>query len=89
MLGVGVIRRIVGVVLRPRTTFAALVGRPVWIDTWLVILAVVTICAALLLISDIGVLAVVDERERVVEAFGGTVDDTEHAALLENPPYWV
>jgi hypothetical protein len=77
------------VVLRPRTTFAALVGRPVWIDTWLAVLAVVTICAVLLLISDIGVLAVVDERERVVEAFGGTVDDAQHAALLEHPPYWV
>jgi hypothetical protein len=89
LLGVAVIRRIAGVILRPRTTFAALVERPAWVDTWWTILAVVTICAALLLISDIGELALVDERERVVEAFGGTVDDAQHAALLESPPYWV
>jgi hypothetical protein len=84
-----VVRRIAGVVLRPRTTFAALVDRPAWFGTWLAILAVVTICATVLLISDVGHMALVDERERVIEAFGGSVDDAQHAALLANPPVWV
>lgn len=83
------VRRIVGAVVRPRTTFAALVNRPAWFDTWLAILAVVTVCAATLLISDVGQMALVDERERVIETFGGTVDDRRHAALLANPPVWV
>jgi hypothetical protein len=66
-----------------------LVERPAWLGTWLAILAVVTICAAVLLISDVGHQAVVDERVRVVETFGGTVGDAEYAALLANPPFWV
>lgn len=78
-----------GVVLRPRITFAALVSRPAWFDTWFAILAVVTICAGTLLISDVGQMALVDERERVIETFGGAVDDAQHAALLANPPLWV
>jgi Yip1-like protein len=84
-----VIRRIAGVVLRPRTTFAALVGRPAWLDTWVAILAVVTICATVLLITDVGQQALVDERVRVIETFGGTVDDAGYASLLARPPYWV
>jgi hypothetical protein len=84
-----VIRRIAGVLLRPRTTFAALIGRPVWIDTWFAILAVVTICAAVLLISDVGQQALVDERVRVVESFGGTIDDAQYASLLAKPPFWM
>lgn len=83
------IRRIAGVLLRPRTTFAALIGRPVWLDTWVAIFAVVTICAVLLLISDVGQQALVDERVRVVETFGGSIDDAQYAALLADPPVWV
>jgi Yip1-like protein len=84
-----VIRRLAGVILRPRTTFAELIRRPAWIDTWLAILAVTALCAVSLLTSDVGQQAVVDERERVIETFGGTVDDAQHDILLANPPYWV
>ena len=83
------IRRLAGVVLRPRIIFAELIRRPAWIDTWLAILAVTALCAGTLLTSDVGQQAVVDERERVIETFGGTVDDALHSVLLANPPYWV
>jgi Yip1-like protein len=84
-----VIRRLAGVIVRPRHIFAELIREPAWIDTWLAILAVTALCAVTLLTSDVGQQAVVDERERVIETFGGTIDDAQHHVLLENPPYWV
>ena len=85
----GVIGRIAGVVWCPRATLAALVRQPTWVATWLLILIVWAICGAWLLSSDVGRQALIDERVRVVEAFGGTVTDDEYAALLANPPWWV
>src|SRR5687767_275637 len=85
----GLIRRVVGVIVRPRLTMAALVAKPAWLDTWLLILAVFAGCGAWLLSSDIGQQALVDERVRVIEAFGGSVDDAAYSALQANPPWWV
>lgn len=85
----GLIRRITGVVLRPRATFASLVHQPAWIGTWLVILLVWSLCGGWLLATDVGQLALVDEHVRAVEAFGGDITDAEYAALLEAPPWWV
>ena len=83
------IRRIAGVLTRPRATFAALVQQPAWVATWLVVLTVWAACGGWLLSTDAGQQALVDERERVIETFGGTVTDAEHAALLASPPWWV
>jgi hypothetical protein len=76
-------------VIHPRATFVELAERPVWWDTWLIILGIWAVCGTLLLGSRIGDQALVDERERVIEALGGTVTDTQHAALLAQPPRWV
>ncbi len=83
------IRRIAGVIVRPRTTFAALVTRPAWVDTWLLLFAVFALCGSWLLSTDIGQQSLVDERVRVVEAFGGTVSDAEYRALQARPPWGV
>jgi hypothetical protein len=76
-------------ITHPRATLVELAERPVWWDTWLVILGVWAVCGTLLLGSRIGDQALVDERERFIETLGGTVTDTQHAALLANPPRWV
>lgn len=83
------IRRIAGVVTRPRATLAELVGQPVWAATWVFILVVWTICGWWLLSTDVGQQALVDERVRVIESFGGTVTEPEYAALVAEPPWWV
>lgn len=80
---------IAGVVLRPRATFATLVKAPAWLSTWSVILIVWAACGAWLLSTDVGQQALVDERVRVVETFGGVVSDGEYAALQASPPWWV
>jgi hypothetical protein len=47
------------------------------------------LCGGLLLGTDVGRQALVDERVRVVEVTGGTVTDAEYAALQANPPWLV
>jgi hypothetical protein len=84
-----VIRRIAGMVMHPRLTMAELVRQPVWALTWLFILVLVGGCAAILLVTEVGRQAVVDERVRVIEMFGGAVDDGRYAELQAAPPWWV
>lgn len=68
---------------------AVLVRRPAWVDTWVFILSVTALCGAVLLTTDVGQQALVDERVRVTESFGGRVDDATYAAWQAQPPYWV
>ena len=83
------IRRLAGVVLRPRATLAALAAVPAWAATWSVILTVWAVCGGWLLSTDVGQQALVDERVRVIESLGGTVSDAEYAAMRAAPPRWV
>ena len=78
--------RLAGVVWSPRKTMSAIVADPAFLSTWFVLLLVWAACAALLLRTDVGQQALVDERVRVVEAFGGRVDDAAYAALQDRPP---
>jgi hypothetical protein len=55
----------------------------------LVILVVWTACGSWLLSTDVGQQALVDERVRVIESFGGRVTDADYAALQANPPWWI
>lgn len=83
------IRLLAGVVLRPRATLAELVRRPVWVATWLFILIVWAICGGWLLSTEVGQQALVDERVRVIEVFGGVITDDDYAVLQAQPPWWV
>lgn len=65
---------------------AALVATPSWVGAWIVVLLVWLIPAAWLLSTPVGQQALVDERVRQVEAFGGRIDDEAYAALQQSPP---
>lgn len=82
-------RRVTGVLLHPRATMAEVVRHPVFITTWVAVLLAVLVCGGLLLSTDVGRQALVDERVRVTEALGGRVDDAQYARLQANPPYLV
>jgi hypothetical protein len=84
-----VIRRIAGAIARPRATLAGLIAAPAWVTTWSAILFVWAVCGGWLLSTDVGRQALVDERVRVVETFGGSVTDTQYAAFQASPPWWV
>jgi hypothetical protein len=80
-------RRIAGVLRHPRSTMAALVAAPAFFSTWALLLIVWLVPAVWLLSTDVGRQAVVDERVRVIEAFGGDVDDRAYSALQASPPW--
>jgi len=79
-------RRVTGVLVHPRATMAEVVRHPAFITTWVVVLLAVGICGGLLLSTQVGQQALVDERVRVTEALGGRVDDAAYARLQANPP---
>lgn len=57
--------------------------------TWAVLLLLWTAAGAVVLQSPTGRQALVDERVRMVEALGGSVNDAEYAALQAQPPIWI
>ena len=82
-------RRVIGVLWHPRRTMNEVASRPAFALAWVVILAVLAVCAFALLSTRVGRQALVDERVRVVEALGGRVDDAAYGALQANPPWLV
>ena len=83
------IRRLAGVLTRPRATLAEVIQAPAWIVPWFVILGLWAILGGLLLATEVGQQALVDERVRVIETFGGTVSDDAYAVMQASPPWWV
>jgi hypothetical protein len=81
-------RHIAGVLIRPRSTMAALVAAPTWLTAWALLLVVWLVPAVWLLTTGVGRQALIDERVRQVEAFGGQVSDAEYDAWQQSPP-WV
>jgi hypothetical protein len=65
---------------------AEVVRHPVFVTTWVVVLLAVVVCGGLLLSTQVGQQALVDERVRVTEALGGRVDDADYARLEAAPP---
>jgi hypothetical protein len=74
---------------RPRTILAGLMERPVWVGTWAFILIFWAVLGGWLLSTDIGQQALIDERVRMIEAFGGSVSDALYRSLQARPPWWV
>jgi hypothetical protein len=79
-------RRVLGVLRHPRSTMVEVVRHPAFLTTWVVVLLTVAVCGGLLLSTDVGRQALVDERVRVTEALGGRVDDAQYARLQASPP---
>lgn len=81
-----VLRRPGSVVVAPRATLRAVARRPEWLGAWAVGLALWGAAGAWLLSTEAGRLALVDERVRLIEAFGGNLDDEAYEALVTRPP---
>ena len=59
------------------------------LTTWFLFQVLWAAAAAGLLSTAVGRQALVDERVRVIESLGGSVDDPAYARLQAAPPYWV
>ena len=82
-------RSVTGVLLHPRSTMDEVVRHPAYLTVWAGVLITVALCGGLLLPTQVGQQALVDERVRVTEALGQRVDDAEYARLEANPPVTV
>ena len=81
--------RITGVVLRPRSTLAAVVTRPRSAGVLATLTAVTFAATAGFLATDVGQVALVDQWERTALAFGRPVDDARYAEMQEFSRYRV
>lgn len=75
--------RMVGVVRAPRATFERLAVNPRSADVLVVTFLVTALSSALLLKTETGRLALLDQWERTALAFGQTVGDSEYVALAK------
>jgi hypothetical protein len=70
-----------GVIRDPRATFGRLAANPRWADVLLVTFLVTAFSSALLLETETGRLALLDQWERTALAFGQPVTDSSYAML--------
>jgi hypothetical protein len=75
--------RMLGVIRTPRATFERLAVNPRWADVLVVTFLVTALSSALLLETETGRLALLDQWERTAVAFGQTVGDSEYAELAQ------
>ena len=82
-------RSVTGVLLHPRSTMDEVVRHPAFLTAWIGVVLTVAVCGGLLLPTQVGQQALVDEQVRVNEALGRRVDDAEYARLQAHPPVLV
>ncbi len=71
----GLFARIVGVLLSPRATYAAVAAKPRSLGVLAVVLVVIGIAQGVFLSSEVGQRLVLDQQIRAMEAFGMNVTD--------------
>lgn len=81
--------RVGGLVIRPRSTFAAIVARPHAAGVLALLTAASFGAMAAFVVTDVGQIALVDQWERTALAFGQTVDDARYAEMQRMSRYAV
>ena len=79
--------RLVGVILSPRATYAAVAARPRVLGALAVVLTVIVAATFLFLSTEVGQQASLDDNVRRMEAFGRTVSDAQYAQMEQMAPY--
>jgi Yip1 domain len=77
----GLLSRVVGVLTSPRDTYADIVARPRWFGLAAIILAFAVIPSSVLMSTEVGQRALLDEQVQTIEAFGRTVTDQQYQLL--------
>lgn len=79
--------RLAGVVLSPRETFERIVARPRWFGALAAVVLISAAGAFVLLSTETGQVAILDQQVRQIESFGGTVSDQQYAQMERNLPF--
>ncbi len=83
----GLLARIVGVIFSPRETYAAVAARPRWFGVLAVSLVTIATATGVLLSTESGKQAALDQNVSAVEAFGGTVTDEMYTQMESQMEY--
>ena len=75
--------RAMGVLRSPRATLEAVAAKPRWKGVLAFTFIVSAVSSALLLGTEVGQLALLDQWERTAIAFGQPVNDAQYAAMVE------
>ena len=73
--------RILGIVIAPKSTFAAIAKAPSWLGILIATFSVTAIVWAVVFQTPAGRFALLDRWESTATAFGRTIDDRRYAAL--------
>jgi hypothetical protein len=79
--------RIVGVIVYPRRTFGAIAADPRWAGMLLVITVAAVLLMAVVLTTEVGQQAMLDQQVSTMESFGMTVSDERYAAMEAAMPH--
>ena len=74
----GLIGRVVGVLTSPRDTYADIIARPRWFSLAVAVLVLAIIPFAVLMSTEVGQRALLDQQVQTIEAFGRTVTDQQY-----------
>ena len=77
----GLFARLVGVVVSPRETYAAIAARPKWLGALAVVLLVTVAAQTWFVSTDVGKELILDQQVRAVESFGVQVSDEMYAQM--------
>ena len=77
----GVADRILGIIVSPRTTFEAIARSPRWMGILAITFLATMAASAIVLNTETGQLALLDQWERNAAAFGRALSDAEYATL--------
>ena len=77
----GLLSRFVGIFWSPRSTFEGVAAHPRWVGMFLLIVGVSVVCGSVLLSTDVGQRALMDQQVRAMEEFGITVTDEQYAQV--------
>jgi len=71
----GLLARILGVLLSPRATYAAVAAKPRSLGVLAVVLVIIGVAQGVFLSSEVGQQLVLEQQVRAMEAFGMTISD--------------
>jgi len=74
---------ILGIIARPRTTFEAIAHSPRWIGILSITFVAIAAASAIVLNTETGQLALLDQWERQAAAFGRSLTDAEYGTLAD------
>lgn len=83
----GLAARLIGVLFTPRATFARVAAQPRWFGALAVVVAATALGVFLLLSTDVGQTAAIDQQVRTAEAFGRSIPDAQYERLEQMGPY--